>query len=103
MLLAVGEHRGEDCSEHDAGRPSAWEPATDRHARIDEQLTAEPLFVGLSKKHLRRISSLMTRIERPARQVLATQGQAGCEFFIALEGEVEVQEGDRDSVPCLKS
>jgi CRP/FNR family cyclic AMP-dependent transcriptional regulator len=67
----------------------------DRHAWIDKQLTAVPLFEGLSKKQLRRISSLMTRIDRPAGQVLTTQGQPGCEFFIVLEGEVEVRQGDR--------
>jgi CRP/FNR family transcriptional regulator, cyclic AMP receptor protein len=67
----------------------------DRHAWIDEQLVAVPLFVGLSKKQLRRISSLMTRIDRPAGQVLTTEGQPGFEFFIVLEGEVEVRQGDR--------
>lgn len=67
----------------------------DRHAWIDEQLAAVPLFAGLSKKQLRRISSLMTRIERPAGQVLTTEGQPGFEFFIVLEGEVEARQGDR--------
>ena len=67
----------------------------DRHARIDDQLAAVPLFEGLPRKQLRRISSLMTRIDRPTGQVLITEGQAGCEFFIVLEGEVEVRQGDR--------
>jgi CRP/FNR family transcriptional regulator, cyclic AMP receptor protein len=67
----------------------------DRHMWIDEQLAAVPLFEGLSKKQLRRISSLMTRIDRPAGQVLTTEGQQGCEFFIVLDGEVEVRQGDR--------
>jgi CRP/FNR family transcriptional regulator, cyclic AMP receptor protein len=67
----------------------------DRHAWIDEQLAAVPLFEGLSKKQLRRISSLMTRIDRPAGQVLTKEGQQGYEFFIVLEGEVEVRQGDR--------
>jgi CRP/FNR family cyclic AMP-dependent transcriptional regulator len=67
----------------------------DRHTWIDEQLAAVPLFEGLSKKQLRRISSLMTRIDRPAGQVLTTEGQQGYEFFIVLEGEVEVRQGDR--------
>jgi hypothetical protein len=49
----------------------------DRHAWIDEQLATVPLFEGLSKKQLRRISSLMTRIDRPAGQVLTTEGQQG--------------------------
>jgi len=67
----------------------------DRHAWIDEQLVQVPLFEGLSKKQLRRISSLMTRIDRPAGQILTTEGQRGSEFFIVLEGEVEVRQGDR--------
>jgi CRP/FNR family transcriptional regulator, cyclic AMP receptor protein len=67
----------------------------DRHARIDDQLAAVPLFEGLSRKQLRRISSLMTRIDRPTGQVLTTEGEPGCEFFIVLEGEVEVRQGDR--------
>ncbi len=67
----------------------------DRHTWIDEQLAQVPLFEGLSKKQLRRISSLMTRIDRPAGQILTTEGQRGYEFFIVLEGEVEVRQGDR--------
>ncbi len=67
----------------------------DRHAWIDEQLVQVPLFEGLSKKQLRRISSLMTRIDRPAGQILTTEGQRGYEFFIVLEGDVEVRQGDR--------
>jgi CRP/FNR family cyclic AMP-dependent transcriptional regulator len=67
----------------------------DRHAWIDEQLAAVPLFSGLSKKQLRRVSSLMTRLDRPAGKVLTKEGQHGYEFFIVLEGEVEVRQGDR--------
>ena len=67
----------------------------DRHAWIDEHLAAVPLFEGLSRKQLRRVSRLMTRIDRPSGKVLITKGQPGCEFFIVLEGEVEVRQGDR--------
>jgi CRP/FNR family cyclic AMP-dependent transcriptional regulator len=66
-----------------------------RHAWIDDQLAAVPLFEGLSKKQLRRISSLMTRLDRPAGDVLTKEGQQGYEFFIVLEGEVQVRQGDR--------
>jgi CRP/FNR family transcriptional regulator, cyclic AMP receptor protein len=72
-----------------------WGAGMDRHAWIDEQLAAVPLFEGLSRKQLRRISSLMTRIDRPAGQVFTAEGQRGSEFFIVLEGEVEVRQGDR--------
>ncbi len=67
----------------------------DRHAWIDEQLADVPIFEGLTKKQLRRISSLMTRLDRPAGEVLTREGQQGYEFFIVLEGEVEVRQGDR--------
>jgi CRP/FNR family cyclic AMP-dependent transcriptional regulator len=66
-----------------------------RHAWIDEQLARVPLFQGFSKKQLRRISRLMTRVDRPAGQILTRQGELGLEFFIVLEGEVEVRRGDR--------
>jgi CRP-like cAMP-binding protein len=67
----------------------------DRHVWIDERLAEVPLFEGLSKRQLRRISSLMTRIDRPAGQVLTREGEYGSEFFIVLEGEVEVRQADR--------
>jgi len=41
------------------------------------------------------MSSLMTRVDRPAEQVLTREGQSGHEFFIVLEGEIEVRQGDR--------
>ena len=67
----------------------------DRHVWIDERLAEVPLFEGLSKPQLRRISGLMTRIDRPAGQVLTREGEQGSEFFIVLEGEVEVRQADR--------
>jgi len=65
----------------------------DRHAYIDERLAEIPLFAGLSKKELRRISGLATRLEEPAGKVLTKEGQQGYEFIIVLEGEVEVRQG----------
>jgi CRP/FNR family cyclic AMP-dependent transcriptional regulator len=67
----------------------------DRHVRIDEHLAGVPLFEGLSKKQLRRISVLMTRVDLPAGKMLTREGQQGYEFVIVLEGEVEVRRGDR--------
>ncbi len=65
----------------------------DRHAYIDERLAEIPLFASLSKKDLRRISGLATRLEEPAGKVLTKEGQQGYEFIIVLEGEVEVRQG----------
>jgi CRP/FNR family transcriptional regulator, cyclic AMP receptor protein len=67
----------------------------DRHVWIDERLAEVPLFQGLSKQQLRRISSLMTSIDRPAGEVLTREGELGSEFIIVLEGEVEVRQTDR--------
>jgi CRP/FNR family cyclic AMP-dependent transcriptional regulator len=67
----------------------------DRRAWIDERLAAVPLFEGLSKKQLRRMSSLMTRLDLPTGKVLTREGEQGFEFFFVLEGEVEVRQGDR--------
>jgi CRP-like cAMP-binding protein len=64
----------------------------DRHAYIDERLAQIPLFQGLSKKELRNLSSLATRLEEPAGKVLTKEGQQGYEFIIVLEGEVEVRQ-----------
>jgi CRP-like cAMP-binding protein len=64
----------------------------DRHAYIDERLAQIPLFKDLSKKDLRRISGLATRLEEPAGKVLTKEGQQGYEFIIVLEGEVEVRQ-----------
>ncbi len=67
----------------------------DRNAWIDERLRQVPTFAELSKKQLSQISSLMTRIERPAGTVLIAEGKVGHEFFIVLEGKVEVRHGDQ--------
>ena len=72
----------------------------DRHAEIDKRLAAVPLFEGLSKQQLRRISVLMTPLDLPAGKVLTREGQQGYEFVIVLEGEVEVREGDRVVATC---
>ncbi len=37
----------------------------------------------------------MTRLDEPAGKVLTREGQQGYEFFIVLEGEVEVRHRDR--------
>jgi CRP/FNR family transcriptional regulator, cyclic AMP receptor protein len=67
----------------------------DRHAWIDERLAEVPLFQGLSKKELGRVSSLAMQIERPAGTVLTTEGDVGHEFMIVLEGLIEVWHNDR--------
>lgn len=59
-------------------------------AAIDERLQQVPLFAACSKKELRQISRLMTTIDVPAGQVLASEGKLGAEFVIIEDGTATV-------------
>lgn len=63
-------------------------------ATTEEMLAKVPLFAGLSKKHLRQVASLATRLDEPADKALTREGQRGMEFIVILDGEVEVRRGD---------
>jgi len=61
----------------------------------DERLARVPLFASLSKKDLKKISSLATRLDLPAGKELTHQGSVGNEFLVVLDGEVDVMiDGD---------
>ena len=64
------------------------------HGKTEEWLAQVPLFNGLSKKQLREVSSLATRLDEPAGTELTKEGRVGNEFIIVLEGEIEVRKGD---------
>ena len=69
-------------------------------ATTDELLAQVPLFKDLSKKHLRRVRSLATRVDVAPGRVLAREGGAGHEFVVVLEGDVEVRHGDDVIATC---
>jgi CRP-like cAMP-binding protein len=48
------------------------------------------LLDGLSPNGLAWVSRLSTPVELPAGHVLARQGQRGTEFFVVMEGQVDV-------------
>jgi len=56
----------------------------------DTELQAVPLFAGLSRRQLELVSRLTTPLELPAGHVLAQEGDSGAEFFVVIEGAVEV-------------
>ena len=61
----------------------------------DEVLAGVPLFAGLSKKDLRAVGRLASRVSIPAGSTLVHQGEAGREFLVVLDGTVEVHiDGD---------
>lgn len=58
-------------------------------------LATVPLFSGCSKKELRRIASLADEIDLRRGKVLTRQGAPGREFFVLLDGTVDVvRDGD---------
>jgi CRP/FNR family transcriptional regulator, cyclic AMP receptor protein len=62
---------------------------------VDEHLGEMPLFAGLSTKNLRVVPQLSTSIDLPAGTALAQEGTTGREFFMLVDGEVEVIRTDR--------
>jgi CRP-like cAMP-binding protein len=66
-----------------------------RPGHPDSHSAKTQLFTGLSTRQLHTVSRLGTRIERKAGTVLTREGRPGAEFFIIVEGTVEVRAGNR--------
>jgi CRP-like cAMP-binding protein len=60
-----------------------------RDAKI-EALKRAPLFEGLSRKELGELAKLTEDLDVDAGKVLCKEGEIGQEFFVIMEGEVEV-------------
>jgi CRP-like cAMP-binding protein len=57
------------------------------------------LFEGLSRRQLVQLARVSEDLEVPAGEVLCKEGQLGREFFVIIDGEVEVtKEGKRLAV-----
>lgn len=54
-----------------------------------------PLFSRCSKKELADVASLADEIDLPAGKTIIREGERGREFFVLLEGDVEVTKGGR--------
>jgi CRP-like cAMP-binding protein len=55
-----------------------------------ELLSGVPLFSGCSKKELRQIAGIADEIDFRPGKVLTRQGAPGREFFVLLEGTVDI-------------
>jgi CRP-like cAMP-binding protein len=55
-----------------------------------EALRRATLFEGLSRKHLVQLARVSEDLEVPAGKVLCKEGEVGQEFFVIVDGEVEV-------------
>ena len=60
-----------------------------RDAKV-EALKRAPLFEGLSRKQLTELAKLTEDVDLKAGKVLCREGERGQEFFVIMEGEVEV-------------
>jgi CRP/FNR family transcriptional regulator, cyclic AMP receptor protein len=56
-----------------------------------EMLRHVPLFAGCSKKELGEISTLADELSLPAGTKLIEEGRQGHEFFLLVDGEVDVR------------
>jgi CRP/FNR family transcriptional regulator, cyclic AMP receptor protein len=56
-----------------------------------ELLRHVPLFAGCTKKELGEISTLADELSFPDGTTLITEGKQGHEFFLLIDGEVEVR------------
>jgi CRP-like cAMP-binding protein len=58
---------------------------------IEKQLSKVALFSHYSSRQLASVARLTTTSEVPAGRELITEGQAGHELFVVLDGEAEVR------------
>jgi CRP-like cAMP-binding protein len=61
-------------------------------AKID-LLRRVPLFAGLSNRDFKQIASVADEIDFPAGKVLIQEGERGREFFVLVDGTVDVERG----------
>lgn len=60
-----------------------------------EAMAKVPLFAHCSKRELAEIAKLADEIDLPEGKTLMREGERGREFFVILEGEVDVRRGSR--------
>lgn len=65
----------------------------ERPARPEAVLATIPLFAGLTRKDRELAAQLSTNVTVPAGAVLTREGAQGAEFFVLLDGEVDVVQG----------
>lgn len=59
-----------------------------------KSLEAVPLFAGLSQKDREKVARWADTVDLPAGKHLLEEGRLPHEFFVILEGQVEVSHGD---------
>jgi CRP/FNR family transcriptional regulator, cyclic AMP receptor protein len=77
--------------------PATGHPRPDRPLgrRGADLLGQVPLFEGLSRRHLRKIAEHADEISFREKETIVEAGQPGGTFFVVVEGEVKVTQGQR--------
>ena len=60
-----------------------------------ETLATVPLFSACSKKELQMVAKTAEHLEVPAGKVVVTEGAAGTEFFVIIDGRARVERHGR--------
>jgi CRP-like cAMP-binding protein len=60
-----------------------------------EAIKRVPLFANCSKRELARVASIFDEVELPEGKELIREGERGREFFVLLDGSVDVRQGKR--------
>jgi CRP-like cAMP-binding protein len=60
-----------------------------------DHLSRVPLFAGLGKRELQELGTLADEIDVDDGRVLTREGETGHEFFVVLDGGVQVDVGDK--------
>jgi CRP-like cAMP-binding protein len=66
-------------------------PARVRSGTKMDLIARVPLFAGLSKSERGQVASIADEIDLPGDKLLIREGEPGREFFVLLEGDVEVR------------
>ena len=66
-----------------------------RHDTKVAALAKAPLFEGLSKKELAQLARITEDVEVEPGTVLCQQGKRGREFFVVMDGDVEIKRNGR--------
>jgi CRP-like cAMP-binding protein len=66
-----------------------------RHDSFVETLATVPLFSACSKKELQLVAKSADRVTVPPGKVVVTEGAAGTEFFVILDGQAHVERHGR--------
>jgi CRP/FNR family transcriptional regulator, cyclic AMP receptor protein len=66
-----------------------------RDAKAD-LIKAVPLFSELGRKELEEVAHIADEIDLPEGKELTVEGHAGREFFVLIDGEAVVRQGDKE-------